>query len=557
MKVNKRIDKLKQWTGEKLGGQQKTELSDDFQSLEQDVGLRKSGVEKMYSVSMEYSKYLSKKSEAEGTDTGKVLPQEGLGLVFSNHGEEFGYDSTFGQALNLFGKAEQQIASVTTSFIEQLNSGWLTSLEKSLAQMSEYTNQRKKLDSRRLSYDAMLAKVQKSKKEKRELEDDLRVAKNRYEETSAEVYERAIAIQESDSDQMIALTKFVEIQSTWIDNQKRILDNLKRNWPDLSTLKDTSSNGKTAHEFFAESHSGSKSCIKRNVGSVERRFYSRDLDDRQERDRENRNSDGGDYEEREEDHSPRRHTKSTSAAPVNHRLPPSPREIFIPTEKPSVNISNDRHVGVRLPGLPATDPRRSVPPPSAPQSKWMKAKWAYSTNQADELGFEIGDRIKVLNEINSEWLFGKNEATGQSGMFPAAYCIEEDPEPPKFTPRKYDTFADPDELDTADVTDSDRGEEDESSGTKSKMHRSVSSVKQQLGSSPSTRSVSYPGKPPSLMTSPNAPSNVGKRAPPPPPTRRATTASANPVPSSARRNDDQPETFGSVKDLKKRLGMTE
>jgi cell shape-determining protein MreC len=124
------------------------------------------------------------------------------------------------------------MATATANFADHMNSGWLTSLEKSLAQMSEYTNQRKKLDSRRLTYDAMLAKVQKSKKEKRDLEDDLRVAKNRYEETSEEVQERAVAIQDSESDQLIALTKLLEIESNWIDEQKRILDDLKKNWVD-------------------------------------------------------------------------------------------------------------------------------------------------------------------------------------------------------------------------------------------------------------------------------------------------------------------------------------
>jgi hypothetical protein len=68
----------------------------DFQSLEQDVDLRKAGVDRIYSVSKEYSKHLTKKIEAEGTETGKVLPADALGLVFANHGDEFGNDSAFG-----------------------------------------------------------------------------------------------------------------------------------------------------------------------------------------------------------------------------------------------------------------------------------------------------------------------------------------------------------------------------------------------------------------------------------------------------------------------------
>lgn len=137
-----------------------------------------------------------------------------------------------------FGKAQQQLANVTATYTDQLNSGWLTSLEKSIAQMAEYTAQRKKLDSRRLTYDAMLGKVQKSKKEKRDLEDDLRVAKNRYEETSEEVQERAVAIQDAEADQLVALSKLLEIESAWIDEQKRIMDDLKRHWVDQLSRKE-------------------------------------------------------------------------------------------------------------------------------------------------------------------------------------------------------------------------------------------------------------------------------------------------------------------------------
>jgi len=329
MKVNKRIGKLKQWTGEKLGGQQKTELSEDFQSLEQDVELRKAGVEKMYSVSKEFSKHLTRKFEAEGTDTGKVLPIDGLGLVFANHGDEFGSDSSFGEALMSFGKAQQQMATATANFTDHLNSGWLTSLEKSLAQLAEYTNQRKKLDSRRLTYDAMLAKVQKSKKEKRELEDDLRVAKNRYEETSEEVQERAIAIQDSEADQLVALTKLLEIESNWIDEQKRILDDLKKNWVDPSAFKSsTSGRKKTAHAFGAEPSPPSKTLIKGKTGSVNRRsrsHYSEDEGEDDEPGDDDQQVDEDEYEEREPDLSSRRQPRPAVTAPTEPRQPPSRR----------------------------------------------------------------------------------------------------------------------------------------------------------------------------------------------------------------------------------------
>jgi hypothetical protein len=106
----------------------------DFQSLEQDVELRKAGVEKMYSVSKEYSKHLTRKLEAEGTDTGKVLPIDGLGLIMANHGEEFGSDSSFGRSITpphfFFSRKEIHFLSLEQqqvkhySHLGKLNSRW-------------------------------------------------------------------------------------------------------------------------------------------------------------------------------------------------------------------------------------------------------------------------------------------------------------------------------------------------------------------------------------------------------------------------------------------------
>lgn len=49
---------------------------------------------------------------------------------------------------------------------------------------------RKKLESRRLAYDASLAKMQKAKKEDFKVEEELRSQKAKYEETSEDVYRR-------------------------------------------------------------------------------------------------------------------------------------------------------------------------------------------------------------------------------------------------------------------------------------------------------------------------------------------------------------------------------
>lgn len=44
MIVNKKLDRFKQWAGEKMGGEAKTNLSDDFKALETEMAVRQEGM---------------------------------------------------------------------------------------------------------------------------------------------------------------------------------------------------------------------------------------------------------------------------------------------------------------------------------------------------------------------------------------------------------------------------------------------------------------------------------------------------------------------------------
>jgi hypothetical protein len=43
MNVNKKFDRFKQWAGERMGGEAKTAVSDDFKALEIEMNLRQEG----------------------------------------------------------------------------------------------------------------------------------------------------------------------------------------------------------------------------------------------------------------------------------------------------------------------------------------------------------------------------------------------------------------------------------------------------------------------------------------------------------------------------------
>jgi phage regulator Rha-like protein len=67
-----------------------------------------------------------------------------------------------------------------------------------LSTIFEFQALRKKLDSRRLDYDAKLNKLQKAKKEKPEWEQEVQASKMKYEETEYDVVQRMIYFQDSE-----------------------------------------------------------------------------------------------------------------------------------------------------------------------------------------------------------------------------------------------------------------------------------------------------------------------------------------------------------------------
>jgi hypothetical protein len=90
---------------------------------------------------------------------------------------------------------------------------------------------RKKLEARRLAYDASLAKTQKAKKEDFRIEEELRAQKAKYEESSEDVYRRMEDIREAEVETVVDLTQFLEAELAYYDSCRDIMLDLKRNWP--------------------------------------------------------------------------------------------------------------------------------------------------------------------------------------------------------------------------------------------------------------------------------------------------------------------------------------
>ncbi|RKF58116.1 Uncharacterized protein C19C2.10 [Golovinomyces cichoracearum] len=230
MNINKRFDRVKQWAGEKMGAESKTNVSDQFKNLETEINLRHEGTERLHKSMTVYVKSLSTRTECE--DKEKRLPVGYAGQMMIQHGEDFDPDSEFGRCLINMGRANERVARYQESYVVNATNGWLESLERSLAMMKEYQAARKKLENRRLAYDASLSKMQKSKKEDFRVEEELRSQKAKYEESSEDVLRRMQDIKEAEADSLADLGQFLDAEIEYYDRCRDELHQLKKDWPD-------------------------------------------------------------------------------------------------------------------------------------------------------------------------------------------------------------------------------------------------------------------------------------------------------------------------------------
>ncbi|KAL3419529.1 bar domain-containing protein [Phlyctema vagabunda] len=229
MNINKKFDRIKQWTNEKMGAEAKTAVSEEFKALEMEMTLRHEGMEKLQKSMTIYIKSLSKRNEIE--DKEKILPVGYLGQTMIHHGEDFEPDSEFGNCLIGMGRTNERIARTQETYVVNATTGWLESLERSLAMMKEYQAARKKLENRRLAYDASLSKMTKAKKEDFRVEEELRSQKAKYEESSEDVLRRMQDIKEAEAESVADLGAFLDSELEYYDRCRDELLKLKRDWP--------------------------------------------------------------------------------------------------------------------------------------------------------------------------------------------------------------------------------------------------------------------------------------------------------------------------------------
>ncbi|KAB8078073.1 hypothetical protein BDV29DRAFT_167277 [Aspergillus leporis] len=253
MNVNRKFDRFKQWAGERMGGEIKTNLSDDFKAMETEMSVRNEGLDRLHKSMVSYVKSVSKRNE--GDDKEKTLPIGHLGTSMVSHGEDFDANSDYGRCLTMFGRTEERVARLQESYIAEANSSWLESLDRSLAQMKQYQNARRKLDSRRLAFDTSLSKMQKAKKEDFRAEEELRTQKAKYEEANDDVLRRMQDIKEGEVESIADLEAFLEAQLSYHERCREVLLQLKNEWPNRQSQAQTLSGRRPGRARASTAHS--------------------------------------------------------------------------------------------------------------------------------------------------------------------------------------------------------------------------------------------------------------------------------------------------------------
>ncbi|KAG5921451.1 hypothetical protein E4U42_005850 [Claviceps africana] len=220
----KKIDRAKQWAGEKMGSESKTAHSEEFQRLEVEMNVRQEGMENLQKATNVYSKWLSRRCDTF-EDKSRSPPCAFLGRTMASHGSDFEPESEFGHYLASIGRANERVSNLHSNFAEDVNANWLHHVDRNVALMKDYQNARKKLESRRLAYDASAAKMQKAKRDDFRVEEEMRISKTKFEDSSEDVMRRMQDIQDSESDSIAALTAFLEAQ---LNYHERAAEELRR-----------------------------------------------------------------------------------------------------------------------------------------------------------------------------------------------------------------------------------------------------------------------------------------------------------------------------------------
>ncbi|WVO12590.1 hypothetical protein L204_100195 [Cryptococcus depauperatus] len=458
-KALKQLGKVTQWTSEKVFSGEKTQLSQEFLDFEQEIEIRGYGIERLHATSLPFFQQLIKaKASADpyppaGAGKDKVTYTEALGLVMIDYGEEIGDD--YGDALSKYGRARCKLASAQEEFASRLGDGYVAGMESALAAVNEYKTLRKKLDSRRLALDATISRTQNSKKDTTILEEEINLAKQRFEEVEEEVHARMINIQEAEAQQYTLLVDLLEAEVDYHAKCQGILDDLRNAWGSHSSRPRANTQTRSRSNTVTSTRSLSRALMTRSHTSRHNAVASSEEESTTGRSRSQSNASSSGKSKEKKSMLPsfgslgrksglsniatskkdKKKDKFSESRTALHSDEEQEEFDSVSYSKPQIQEVSQSHFASSSTSFnntydPAPRLRRALTSPPVParhvnpNTHYVKALYDYQPNSEEELGLRVGMVVRVEKEINDDWWIGESETNGKTGMFPKTYTEE-------------------------------------------------------------------------------------------------------------------------------------
>ncbi|KAI8805784.1 hypothetical protein BJ742DRAFT_855673, partial [Cladochytrium replicatum] len=404
--VTKKLGQFRQWTGEKIGNAQRTETSEDFKRLEAETNDRNNHTIAVHEALSAYIKSLLGKRK-DPDDRNHKTHLENVGATMEEFGRKLADESNYGAALTKVGQSLSEMAEVEMNMVcwlfwhresrsiykpgqvSSVNITYMLSLNGTLAEMKEYQAARKKLENRRLDFDAKLNKVQKAKKDTPALEEDTRVAQGKYEDSLSDTTNKMIRLNSNEEEQLDELLRMVDAQYEYYRQCWEIVKDLKENL-----------GGAPRSAPARASTTTSKRAVP--PAPVRTNSYAHSVD--------------------EEDTPTSARMRKSSVHDRKMSYASQSGSMVYPVQGPNGSLQAPSAPRNSSYSAPSSVTLSTSSVTGAPIIKQAKVLFDFDADGPDELSIRKGDIINVTNEIDQGWWEGElADDSGRGGMFPANY----------------------------------------------------------------------------------------------------------------------------------------
>lgn len=232
------FNRAKQYTEEKIGNAEKTELDAHFENLLQRADRTRVWTEKILArveavlqpnPNVRMEDYVNVKLDRRPRDRENNL--EFLGDAFLEAGSELGPGTQYGAALTQCGQMQRKMGQLEREFLQSSMANFVLPLKKFLDEdMKTIQKERKSLDVKRLDLDASKGKLRKSKsmEAQRNAEAELRVAQTEFDRQYEITKLLLEGISTAHSTHLERLKDFVDAQQTYYSKCNEVISELQR-----------------------------------------------------------------------------------------------------------------------------------------------------------------------------------------------------------------------------------------------------------------------------------------------------------------------------------------